>query len=127
MPNCESRFSRSNISVANRSAFCSQSRRVAWVAWSSEIKLEQSPPKVHTTASILNIVLFIGKYLYERTFQILGINIHHHDTVDRWLPVGRGSNLMQHLELWILLAIVVLLALDGIMGHFFPIAPAVVQ
>ena len=77
------------------------------------------------TASILNILLFIGKYLYERTFQVLGINIHHHDHSDRGLPVGRGSTLMQHLELWILLAIVVLLALDGFMLHFFPIAPAV--
>ena len=78
------------------------------------------------TASILNIKLFIGKYLHERTFQVLGINIHHHDTVDSRLPVGRWSNLVQHLELWILLAIVVLLALDGFMLRFFPIAPAVV-
>jgi len=125
MPNCGSFFSRSNISVANRSAFCSQLCSVGCMAWLSEIKLEQSPPKVHTTASILNIVLFIGKYLYERTFQILGTDLHHHDCVDCGLPLGCRSTLVQHLELWILLAIVVLLALDGFMLHFFPIAPAV--
>ena len=96
------------------------------MAWSSEIKLEQSPLKVHTTASILNITIFIGKYLYERTFQVLGTDLHHHDTVDRGLPMGSGSALVQHLELWILLAIIVLLALDGLMLKFFPIAPAVV-
>tara|TARA_X000001382_G_scaffold100859_1_gene75509 strand:- start:198 stop:305 length:108 start_codon:yes stop_codon:yes gene_type:complete len=33
---------------------------------------------------------------------------------------------MQHIELWILLAIIVLLALDGLMLKFFPIAPAVI-
>jgi len=35
--------------------------------------------------------------------------------------VGSGSDLVQHLELWILLAIIVLLALDGFMLKFFPI------
>ena len=78
------------------------------------------------TASILNIPIFIGKYLYERTFQVLGINIHHYDYINRGLPMGSWSTLVQHLELWILLAIVVLLALDGLMLKFFPIAPAVV-
>ena len=91
------------------------------MAVGSETKLEQSPPKVHITASILNITIFIGKYLYERAFQVLGINIHHHDHSDSGLPVGSGSNLVQHLELWILLAILVLLALDGFMLKFFPI------
>lgn len=91
------------------------------MAVGSETNVEQSPPKVHITASILNITIFIGKYLYERAFQVLGINIHHHDHTDSQSPLGMGSNLVQHLELWILLAILMLLALDGFMLKFFPI------
>ena len=60
------------------------------------------------------------------TFQVLGINIHHHDSFDRGLPMGSGNTLVQHIELWILLAIIMLLALDTLMLKFFPIAPAVV-
>lgn len=108
-------------SVAKRLALRSQWLTVGCKAVGSDTNVEQSPPKVHITASILNITIFIGKYVYERAFQVLGIDLHHHDHSDRGLSVGSGSDLVQHLELWILLAILVLLALDGVMWRFFPI------
>jgi len=114
-----------NLILTSRASW-SHVASVGYAAWSSVMYGKQSPPKVHITASILNMQIFIDKYYYERTFQVLGINIHHHDCVDCGLPMGSGHTVMQHIELWILLAIIVLLALDGLMLKFFPIAPAVI-
>jgi len=51
----------------------------------------------------------------------MGIDLCRTDNSDHCFFMGVGNNLMQHLELWILLGLLCLLAIDGLLLKFFPI------